>query len=411
MERKTMGSFIAALRKANGMTQKELAERLNVSDKAVSRWERDENAPDLSLIPVIAEIFGVTSDELLRGQRADPAAGNTARAAEKTEKQIRRLAASVSSDFRIHGIIAAGIALAGLVAAMIGNFGFNRAYVGFFTACLFFIAAAVSETIFLVRAFASLNDSFDHEAIDRCKRSLVFTAELSFSLILVLLAAALPLVVLTPHAYAGLTAGSWFQAGLFSAVCGALLCFAVCLLLNLALAKRGVCGFSKDRQAAAKRRVRYVFITLFLIGLSFILHQRFTYSASLYAQGTVFQDPEEFIDYMETPKSDPNGESVDTMTGPFFDENGREITKKEFLTQTVCDPSGQTLFTYLRLNRDVSSIEFKWSGGNLKQITVCTYEEMDAAQTPLSMVNAGFYVLYVVELAVSLLLYFRKKKT
>ena len=40
MEKKTIGGFIATLRKANGMTQKDLAERLNVSDKTVSRWER-----------------------------------------------------------------------------------------------------------------------------------------------------------------------------------------------------------------------------------------------------------------------------------------------------------------------------------------------------------------------------------
>ena len=58
MEKKTMGSFLAALRRASGMTQKELAERLNVSDKSVSRWERDDGAPDLALIPVIAEVFG-----------------------------------------------------------------------------------------------------------------------------------------------------------------------------------------------------------------------------------------------------------------------------------------------------------------------------------------------------------------
>ena len=69
MEKKTMGGFIAALRRAGGMTQRDLADRLNVSDKTVSRWERDDGAPDLSLIPVIAEIFGVTCDELLRGQR------------------------------------------------------------------------------------------------------------------------------------------------------------------------------------------------------------------------------------------------------------------------------------------------------------------------------------------------------
>ena len=54
MEKKTIGGFIAALRKANGMTQKDLAERLNVSDKTVSRWERDDGAPDLAAIPAIA---------------------------------------------------------------------------------------------------------------------------------------------------------------------------------------------------------------------------------------------------------------------------------------------------------------------------------------------------------------------
>ena len=70
MERKTIGSFICVLRKANGLTQRELADKLGISDKAVSRWERDETAPDLSLIPAIAEIFGVSSDELLRGERA-----------------------------------------------------------------------------------------------------------------------------------------------------------------------------------------------------------------------------------------------------------------------------------------------------------------------------------------------------
>lgn len=73
METRTIGKFIATLRKASGMTQKELAEKLNVSDKSVSRWERDEGAPDLSLIPVIAEVFGVTCDELLRGERRSPA--------------------------------------------------------------------------------------------------------------------------------------------------------------------------------------------------------------------------------------------------------------------------------------------------------------------------------------------------
>ena len=92
MEKKTIGQFIAILRKANGMTQKDLAEKLNVSDKAVSRWERDECAPDLSLIPVIAEIFQVTTDELLRGERKN--AEQTQQTTEATEEI--RLLSSIS---------------------------------------------------------------------------------------------------------------------------------------------------------------------------------------------------------------------------------------------------------------------------------------------------------------------------
>lgn len=69
MNKNTIGKFIAELRREAGFTQKELGEKLSVSYKTVSRWECDETLPDLSLIPVIAEVFGVTADELLRGER------------------------------------------------------------------------------------------------------------------------------------------------------------------------------------------------------------------------------------------------------------------------------------------------------------------------------------------------------
>ena len=95
MEKQTIGKFIAALRKAHGMTQKELGEKLFVSDKTVSRWERDECDPELHLIPVIAEVFGVTADELLRGQRRSESAAPTpetaARQKQKSDKQWRSL--------------------------------------------------------------------------------------------------------------------------------------------------------------------------------------------------------------------------------------------------------------------------------------------------------------------------------
>ncbi len=70
----TPGAFIATLRKEKGLTQRELAEILSVSDKTVSHWEREESSPDISLLPLIAEIFDITVDELLRGGRKESAA-------------------------------------------------------------------------------------------------------------------------------------------------------------------------------------------------------------------------------------------------------------------------------------------------------------------------------------------------
>ena len=61
----TFGSYIRSLRTQNGMTQAQLADRLNVTDKAVSKWERDLSYPDITLFPKLADLLGVTADDLL----------------------------------------------------------------------------------------------------------------------------------------------------------------------------------------------------------------------------------------------------------------------------------------------------------------------------------------------------------
>ena len=65
MTNKSMGDIICALRKEKGMTQKDLADMLNITDKAVSKWERNIAFPDTATIPKIAEIFGVSVEELM----------------------------------------------------------------------------------------------------------------------------------------------------------------------------------------------------------------------------------------------------------------------------------------------------------------------------------------------------------
>lgn len=66
MKKQTFGNVIAALRKEKGMTQLELAEEMGVTDKAVSKWERDLSFPDVSSFPKLAEIFDVSVDELMQ---------------------------------------------------------------------------------------------------------------------------------------------------------------------------------------------------------------------------------------------------------------------------------------------------------------------------------------------------------
>ena len=66
MKKESFGNMVVALRKEKGMTQLELAEKMGVTDKAVSKWERDLSFPDVSSIPKLAEILGVSVDELMQ---------------------------------------------------------------------------------------------------------------------------------------------------------------------------------------------------------------------------------------------------------------------------------------------------------------------------------------------------------
>ena len=68
MSKHSIGKTIATLRKAKGWTQVELAEKLNVSDKAVSKWESESGLPEISQLPTMATLFGVTIDYLLTGK-------------------------------------------------------------------------------------------------------------------------------------------------------------------------------------------------------------------------------------------------------------------------------------------------------------------------------------------------------
>ena len=68
----SIGKTIAKLRKEKGWTQIELAEKLQVSDKAVSKWEKDSGAPSVEFFPALAEVFGVSIDYIMTGKKVEP---------------------------------------------------------------------------------------------------------------------------------------------------------------------------------------------------------------------------------------------------------------------------------------------------------------------------------------------------
>ncbi len=87
MKKKTLGTTIAELRKKQGMTQLDLANRMNVTDKAVSKWERDLSCPDVSSLPRLAETLNVTVDELMHCKAPD-----TSSATQESPRSVAELA-------------------------------------------------------------------------------------------------------------------------------------------------------------------------------------------------------------------------------------------------------------------------------------------------------------------------------
>jgi len=124
MDNEKMGQLIAELRKSHQMTQKDLAEKLQISDKAVSKWERGLSCPDIALLSPLADTLDVTTGELLNGERNSSANADTEvgveavidnalhyadNAAQCSAKSLRRILALAFSAALIIGALTCAI--------------------------------------------------------------------------------------------------------------------------------------------------------------------------------------------------------------------------------------------------------------------------------------------------------------
>ncbi len=163
MEKKTMGTFLAALRKANGMTQQEVADKLCVSNKTVSKWERDEGCPEIMMLPAIAELYSVTVDELLRGEKS-ASTTNTEAQNIKREERLKYLIEKASVKLTNSSIISIVLGAVALILAYTVSdivYNYNVLWVGY---VIILLLTAASVTVALV-AFNNFTSSLNNEDV------------------------------------------------------------------------------------------------------------------------------------------------------------------------------------------------------------------------------------------------------
>lgn len=163
MEKKTMGSFMAALRKANGLTQQQVADKLNVSNKTISKWECNEGYPEITMLPVIAELYSVSVDELLRGERIIKASSEES-IDSKSEERVKYLVEKTMIKFTNNSIVsfvlgAVALVLAYTICDIVYNY--NVLWIGYM---IILLLCGVSVAVTLV-AFNNFTSSLHNEDI------------------------------------------------------------------------------------------------------------------------------------------------------------------------------------------------------------------------------------------------------
>lgn len=403
MEKKTIGSFISALRKSNGLTQKDLADKLGVSDKAVSRWERDDYAPDISLIPVIAEIFGVTSDEVLRGERilVDSNREESGKTNAKTMKQIERLLKSSMDRFNALSIISVGISLLGLLVAMAFNFAFLKMLLAFFVGCTFYLVAIISESVFFSLNFSkSSDDEFEGEMQNQIKMQLIRRFGQAISINMMILAFSLPMLLKSSDLdffFEGtkISLGELFFYGVPLALIGGFICMIIMFFVDLALIRNGVYTRTPEQARIVSRLRRLkaggvavigILVIVTTITCQFITHAN---SLSQIADGIVFYDLDEAKAYLTQGLSE--GRSYPGIG--FSDDDSNMIFECEYDPEKI----GNILSDRKALSDDILPL------------TVYSRQDTDRADRISKIITACYFTLIVIEVAAGFIIYFIRR--
>lgn len=411
MERKTMGNFIAILRKANGMTQVDLAEKLNVSDKTISRWERGEGAPDLSLLPIIADIFGVTADELLCGERNPVFCGNSEMdemLIKRNQRHLKRLLKINLLRFKNQNFIFIGLMIIGFIGSIISNCVFNRGFLGFFAASVFYIIGITYGIITTNVAFSKVSETeLTGYEINEYKRSVITITEGNLYFSLINFALTLPLLLIGDPFF-GLMTISWLKLGLLLGIFTCGLCFLIHNVLSFILIRNGVYPLDDKEQdgyrlnLAIKRKYGLILAGIFVITLP--VHW---YITERYIQ----QKGNSLVGDFSLGQG-----RVDDSEGIIhsFNQYSGSISDDETLSDSFYSGNKGVLHTYVEQVGDANAYLIYRNKLGFPPFIIYFYRAYFVGSIPLGKImmeipNYGLFFVYLLETAMIMILYYKKR--
>ncbi len=311
MKKKTIGKFISVLRRAKGLTQRELGEMLFVSDKTVSRWECDEALPELALVPLIADIFEITADELLRGERSKSQDVNgEALSLIQKKKSLKQLSFALVrriAKFKNLSMISIGIALLTLIGAAICHIGFSKGILGLLVSGVMCFMG-IGFQVILWCNFKIEEDSFEgygEEQIVSSNNNMVQFSLKMICILLVSLAFVFPIAKETYYHDAGITIKNWVLYGTACAFFAFIVIYMLyTLFINSLLQKKRILSFT-DKEKIVLNKKRKVLITIFTLALIVVIALQSCitvfehFGAKLFAEGEEFDNSEDLKQYLE----------------------------------------------------------------------------------------------------------------
>lgn len=419
MANKSIGNFIAALRKANGLTQRELGERLNVSDKAVSRWERDECAPDLTLIPVIAEIFGITSDELLRGERiSNIDTEDSAKTSSKKEKQINRIIDSNLTKFKTISYVSFSLIAFGLILTLVCVYGFYRAVLGYGVGLLFYVASLLIQVISTNRAFAAVcGEEFINDKLVLYKKTVIKYLLAVIYTNITINVCCIPFILMRDRTLSTsiINFSSWVKLIPISLFIAFLINLVISIIASRVIYLNKIFYLDPQLDNKVKKntllKLKYLCITAIAIFITYFGQMDFNrFDITNFVNGKTFNNFEDFKEYIEIPKEHIfyYPEVATEKDTQIVSQDSNVNSNINFIeSEEVYKDSNGKEYRYQYNNRQVEMI--RWSQNNNK-LTITTYtgEDLMNANNRIKKFNSLFYFLYVVEIMIGLIAYYKR---